>query len=286
MEPPRLDGDLCTNALTLETNTSGSTVGFTNDHQNVSCIRWSLAGPDVAYSLSVPPMSRFQITADPSDDFDVALYVVSPPADNCAAVPVCTRAADDVTKAGGNETLILDNHGIVPQSYFLVVDGYGAETNAGAYELTVAELPIPAGEVCETALPLAIGEPVPATLDGWAHDYTAHPACTAVPANGGDAVYTLTVPAGNTLTLSATPLDVMDIALYAFDVASAVECGTATTCLALSDAGFGGDTETLVYTNPGEDRTIFVHVDRFDRGSALGHYTLTATLAPATSPTP
>ena len=282
-EPPRLAGDLCSSALTLETNTSGSTLGFTNDHQNVSCVGWSIAGPDVAYAISVPPASRLEITADPGDGFDIVLYVVLPPADNCVSVPVCTRAADDVTK-GGTETLTLDNHGTEPQSYFLLVDGYGAETNAGTYDLTVSELPIPPGEVCETALPLAIGEPVPATLDGWAHDYTAHPACTAVPANGGDTVYAVTVPAGNTLTLSATPLDVMDLALYAFDVATAAECGTATTCLALADAGFGGDAETLVYTNTGEERSIFVHVDRFDRGSALGHYTLVGTLAPALTP--
>jgi hypothetical protein len=279
-EPSRLEGDLCSTALTLAGTASGSTSEFTNDHNRASCLGWDLPGGDVAYSFSIPPLSRYTIVADPSDAFDLALYVVTPPAENCTAVPTCTVAAD-LAIEGRNETLVMDNYESEWRSYFLMVDGYGALTSNGTYALTASSALIPEGEVCETATPLTVGEPVTATLDGFAPDYTGRPACISASASGADAVYSVTVPAGNTLTIVATPTGNMDVALYAFDVTSAAQCRTATACLAGADVGFGGGAETLTYTNTGATRTVFVHVDRFDQGSAVGGYTLTSSLAPA-----
>lgn len=280
-EQPELDGDSCSSAIPLEGTVSGSTAAFTNDQTNPSCFTWALAGPDLAYAVSVPPASRFQVTADPTDTFDIAMYLVSPPAENCSALPVCTTSAD-LSIQGQNEALFVDNYGDTWQSYFLMIDGYGAATSAGDYTLTPSTNPIPSGEACENAIPLAIGTPVTGTLDGFANDYTGQPTCISANARGGDLVYSVTVPAGNTLTVLADPSASMDIALYAFDALTAAQCRAPTACLAAADLGLGGGNETFTYTNSGGPaRTIFLHVDRFDQGTVAGGYTLTATLAPA-----
>lgn len=278
-EPPRIDGDVCRTAIELGATASGSTSEFTNDHNRASCIGWDLAGGDVAYSFSIPPLSRFTVVADPSDAFDIALYAVSTPAENCSAVPICTYSAD-VAIEGINEKLIIDNYDSTWRSYFLMVDGYGAQTANGTYDLTASSVPIPAGEVCETATPLTVGEPLSATLDGFTSDYTGRPVCISAGAGGPDAVYSVLVPAGNTLTVVATTAGNMDLALYAFDAATAADCRTATACLAGADVGLGGDPETLTYTNTGAARTVFLVVDRFDQGTLPGAYTLTSTLTP------
>ncbi len=278
-EPSRIDGDLCRTAIELGATASGSTSEFMNDHNRASCIGWELIGGDVAYSFSIPPLSRFTVVADPSDAFDIALYAVSTPAENCSAVPTCTYSAD-VAIEGFNETLIIDNYDSTWRSYFLMVDGYGTQTANGTYDLTASSIPIPAGEVCETAMALTVGEPISATLDGFASDYTGRPVCIDAGAGGADAVYSVVVPAGNTLTVVATTVGNMDLALYAFDAATAADCRTATACLAGADVGLGGDPETLTYTNTGVARTVFLVVDRFDQGTHPGDYTLTSTLTP------
>jgi hypothetical protein len=222
-------------------------------------------------------MKRLEVNADPNDTFDIALYLVATPAANCVATPTCLAAADVGTQ-GQNERLVYDNGTSVNQTFYLMVDGYGSATGSGSYDLVATTLEIPSGDVCETALALPIGVPVAGTLDGLLHDYSGSPTCLMAAAGGTDAVYSVTIPYGSTLTVVGTPLAAMDIALYAYDAATADACRTATACLGGADLYLGGVAETFTYTNTGATRTVFLHVDRFDLGSQVGDYTLSATL--------
>jgi hypothetical protein len=227
--------------------------------------------------VTIAPQTRLEVNADPNDTFDLALYLVPAPAVNCTEIPTCAAGAD-VGNAGANELLAYDNVSSVYQSFYLIVDGYGAASGSGSYDLVAATMPVTPGEVCESAIPLATGVVVEGTLDGFLDDYTGSPTCISASARGTDAVYSITVPAGNTLTVVGTPTAAMDIALYAFDTTTAAGCRTATGCLGEADLYLGGVAETFTYTNAGASRTVFLHVDRFDLGAQEGGYSLSATL--------
>ena len=73
------------------------------------------------------------------------------------------------------------------------------------------------------------------------------------------------VPAGQTLTATATPRTLFDLGLYFVEGAASACDASPITCLAGIDANDAGEAETVTHTNSsGSAQTVMVVVDSFD----------------------
>jgi hypothetical protein len=136
-----------------------------------------------------------------------------------------------------------------------------------------------AGDWCSTAIPLTPGAPQ-ATYNtaAFGNDLESPnlPNTCRVGSVGRDLVFSVTIPAGKLLSVSAQPASTWDLVLASFgDCAQA-----AASCLGYKDGPGNGGVETLEYRNSGStDRTVFVSVDGFLAQDA-GSFTISATLLP------
>lgn len=107
-------------------------------------------------------------------------------------------------------------------------------------------------------------------------DYAGCPGSLAegAPYDGNDLVFTIVIPVGQTLTLTAIPETSWDPAVVISTDCSDVN----SSCLVGEDSHFNGIPETAQYSNPGgADLQIFVIIDAFDSFSG-GPFTVSAEL--------
>lgn len=88
--------------------------------------------------------------------------------------------------------------------------------------------------------------------------------------DGFDAIYTVLLMTGETLTVTVTPLD-FDVSVYLLEA-----CSSSATCAKGRDAAFYGEPETLAFTALAE-KTYFLVVDSFS-DTESGCYTLHASI--------
>lgn len=133
---PTIAADSCqtATALTLGAATAGTTVGGINDYGNTmaACTGYAELGHDVVYSLALTAGQEITVTL--AATFDSAIAVIGPDdAALCDASPLeCVAGADD---AGNDETVTFTAD--AAGTYFIVVDGYGANTE-GTFTVTAA----------------------------------------------------------------------------------------------------------------------------------------------------
>jgi hypothetical protein len=135
-------GDLCQNPLPLGEGTeiAGSLAveGTDNDYSMAPCVGGyvSTIGPDVAYRIHLDAGSTLNVTVNPSDDMDVALFLHLAQGSTCDRES-CLGVADD-GYAGGNETVAYTNGTSSTQTVYLIVDSFEAEVSTpGPFHLDV-----------------------------------------------------------------------------------------------------------------------------------------------------
>ncbi len=140
-------------------------------------------------------------------------------------------------------------------------------------------VPKPANDTCAAPVALTLGEGKTGTTGGAASDYNAGletDTCTGYPQKGGDVVYSVTLAAGTTYTVTVSNVSEHfdpSVAIVGPGDAATV-CGAATlACKGGADAGVGGEGETFTYA-PTEAGTYFVIVDSFSATQG-GAFTLT-----------
>jgi len=158
--------------------------------------------------------------------------------------------------------------GAVPQDAAGPVDATQAD---GAGGLT--------GDTCETAQPVTPGTLTGQTTIAYTADYTLAATCVGYGTRGRDRVYSITVAAGQTLTVLVHPLtSAWDPQVYLFE-GPATACSSSAICLAGADSAYSGEDETLTWTNTGTSRLVFIVVDYYLTSDSGGDYDLSVTLS-------
>lgn len=157
--------------------------------------------------------------------------------------------------------------------FYVKISGFDGN-DSNLYELTINDGP-PPGEVCSTAIPIAMSTTITGTNVGFSDNYDpgASNACTGWKAEAPDVVYSIVLNPGETLDASVTPSGAsFDMSLYAVtDCADLVN-----TCL---DGDDSGNPEEIAYTSAAGE-TVYLIVDGYS-SSATGSYDLTVTITPA-----
>lgn len=297
---PMPAGDGCANAEVLvptatSASVAGSTRGYSANHAGggAGCLPGS--GLDRVYSVVVPDGQRLEVSvtpalADGGAQYNPAVSLVAGPASACSGQPTCL-AADDSGSATTTNRVFHTNRTGAPREVFVIVgSGQGRADSGGDYTLRHALTTPPAGQAgdgCPNALELTPGTPLTAqTLAGFTNDHTggAGTLSRCPTANAGpDRVYRVEVPAGQELTVTATPSTFLDVQLSLVADAPAGCELLPVSCLGGANGGAAGFAETARWANLGTTpRTIFVVLDT-PFTTPVGTFTLLATLG---SPTP
>jgi hypothetical protein len=133
---------------------------------------------------------------------------------------------------------------------------------------------VPSGnpDTCAQALDLTAGAMMPGGIDvtgdntGYANDTQPATSCTGYDPDGPDAIYTVTVSAGQTITATVTPT-AWDASIF---ISS--NCTLAAMCLDGADVSAGSGAETAMFT-VGSAGTYYVVVESWQLG-VEGPYTL------------
>jgi hypothetical protein len=224
-----------------------------------SCIRGGEA-PEMVYALTVE--RRAQVAVTITSDYDGALYLLG------ACGEMRTEIAcndDDPSTSRSHVEATLD-----PGTYFVVVDGYGAES--GQYELLaeVSQLQSPT-QVCAAATPLVSGQAVTGSTAGQPSYFTA---TCAGGAGSPDRVYSLAVPTRSRMRVRMQ--STYDGAIYLRR-----QCEDPNSELACNDDY--GDTRHSMLMATVDPGTYFVYADGFSTGNA-GDYSMRADLVPLNGP--
>lgn len=145
------------------------------------------------------------------------------------------------------------------------------------------DAPPAAGEACSTATPVTLvaGQAVITdTTLGGSNEHTPGD-CAKVNSMGPDDVFSITIPAGNTLTATVDPTSTTyDPGIFLI-AAPAANCDVEpAVCLASNDAGGDGANDAITFANPAGGQAVdaFILIDGFrPDGDA---YTLTISVLP------
>jgi hypothetical protein len=109
--------------------------------------------------------------------------------------------------------------------------------------------PVATGELCTSPIALSVGSTVMGTTENRAKNSNVT-AGSCQPRSGADVFYSVTVPAGQVLTVAVTPAANSDILLNLIDPAVGT-CSAVNSCLTAADSGANGGTETILWSNMG-----------------------------------
>ncbi|MDP3501252.1 MAG: hypothetical protein Q8S33_12985 [Myxococcales bacterium] len=290
--------ETCAQAQVITTNGTiqGTTTGAQNDiryQSSVGCAPQSgVGGPDLVYSVSVPPLNRFTAVVraslpDAGSGWDAVVNLIAGNASACgAALPdggfggqQCAANADEPDEP--TNPLVFVNTGMTAQNVFVVIDGWGTgSTNNGHFSLTTDLAPVLAGEVCENAEVLTLPATRAAdTLDGYGDNYRAGLGCAAG-TTFADRVYRVTVPPNNRLTTTAAVPTQGDGGVAfnpTINIVSAATC-TSTLACATGVQGTAGSATALFDNVSATAQDVLIVVDTGTVPS--GTYSLSVTAAP------
>ena len=144
----RAQGDSIGNPFVIDAlpfSTTGSTVGFTDDYDEV-CPYTGSTSPDVVYELTIGDLEGSLIIDLCESYYDTKVYVYKDDADT--TLFACN---DDFCTASHGQTytsyLELSPDSLVAGTYFIVIDGYGGAEGEYALEVSVSEPPPPMPDV-------------------------------------------------------------------------------------------------------------------------------------------
>ncbi len=259
--PPANDTCTTTTELLDGGPQSGTLVGFESDYGNSpaasNCIAYN--GPERLYRVSLPNNQRVSVTVTPfagDAGIDTVINFIPVAAAVCESTSTRTCAyGADQTVQGLPETATYANTSGATADVFVAVADWRATSPDLTYSLTHTFSAVPAGESCSNAVPLTAGTLAGQTVAGNSSDVYFGAAVTGCINTSGvpDAVYSITLAAGQRLTATATPTDTgamtgPNLALNLFDAPS---CTVATSCAASANVGARGAAETVTFTNSG-----------------------------------
>ena len=251
------------------TLTAQSTVGYLDNDTNAGagCGYFNMPGLDRAYLVTLPAGQRLTATATPVTGYDVGVDFVLAPASSCDVDPRVCLAGTDNNNAGIAETASYSNSSGSAQSIYVIVDSFSSGAS-GTFDLNlVIDTPPSVGDVCSAPTPITMsGTLAGQSTAGFSNNYAPdsnNATCTGDDNTGLDRVYSVTLTAGQVLTVTATPTATGDLGVYLI-AGPAANCTTNPTCLNGMDVGFDGVAETATYTNAtGALLTVFIVVDSF-----------------------
>lgn len=149
--------------------------------------------------------------------------------------------------------------------------------DGGADAMTGIDAAPGSAETCDTAHAITAGTETGQMSTGMANNYGGT-TCLGYDSPGPDHVYSISVPAGQVLTVTVTPDVATDFDSVVMLVDSLASCTADPTCVAGADRTASG-AETTTYTNETAAAvTLYIIVDGYDV-TDFGTYTLTTALA-------
>ncbi len=278
---PGVDDTCTTNTTTLAAGTrTDNLTGFTADYTSGMGCKTS-RGPDRVYKVSVPANQKYGFTVTPTTadaGFNPVINFIAGPASNCEATPRTCRSGVDATIAGQPETGGFTNSSTAAVELFVVVGDVGVTATNRDYSLVSTLGAIPAGETCSTPIVATAGTLAGQTTAGATSDVvyaSAATLCRGIGSAKVDKVYSVAVPANQTLTVVATPATMAEDLVINIIDGPATNCANVTACLAGTDVGNAGAVETLVLPPSASARTVFVSITAFN---AVANYSLGFTI--------
>jgi hypothetical protein len=266
--------DVCTTATTmLATNAlTGQTVrpqGITFG-RDYSCVATS-RGADRVYVAQAPANQRLTVTVTPTamvidGGFDPVLSLIAGPATACdSASRRCLAGVDDGSR-DQPETASVANTSAAVQTVFVVVGSYNETDTDTVFALSGSTSAIAAGDVCENAQAITAGTALMTqTLAGFSRDYALGPTCRR--STGADRVYSMSIPAGQTLTFRAVPDPMADVVLNLIEGPSGSCSASTAVCLASADRGLSGQEDRITWQNTSAAaKDVFVVVSSYRAG--------------------
>lgn len=275
-----LPGDVCATTaapITAPGTQAGlSLTGYAADYtQTSSSNGCSLStGGDRVFQVTVPPRQRLVSTVTAAGGFDSVINIIPGVASACNAMPRVCSGTGDQTGPNGTDTAVWDNGTTSPQNAYVIVAGRSASSSVGTFSLGTNFL---VGDSCRS--PQVVTGPFPRTLSaqtlaGLRKDIS--PGFSCFPYSGPERVYEIEVPAGQVLTVTATPSSGEDLVLNLFNPESACTAATAT-CVTGADNSVTG-AETMSARNNGTTTTrAYVSVARYSNAGATFNITFSVT---------
>ena len=253
-----------------------SIVGYAGDYSfdRYPGCETTYGGGDGAYRVVLLPGERIVVSATP-DSSQMALNILPGTAETaCSAASMCAASASQ-NSGGSNSPLAFENTSGTIFYGFLTAGAI--DDPGGTYSLTVNIAPPPSGDTCTSAIPLT-GTLADQTFAGDVDDYTStiitH-GCSFL--DTPDRVYSVTVPAGQTLVATATGASnpAPQISL----VPSLSTCGTSDLACSRVANSQGGSTSSVTFSNPTSSaQTIGLIVEPYMNASDT--FSINATLSP------
>jgi len=225
----------------------------------------SAVGKTLYYRISVPAGQTVVVVATPTSLLDAVIRFI----EACPAV-ACLDSWDS-EPAGTAESGHWSNTGTTAVDVIVAVSAYTSDSR-GAFDLTASLAPSPSNLTCATAISVTSGTPVTAQdLALAAHQSDLR--CLAT-ATGPELFYSIGVPAGQRLTVTATPTGTWNPVVRVFS-----SC-TDTVCQASSNAAPAGASEMLVYPNSGTAAVTAIVAIGSELASSLGRFDATFVVGP------
>jgi hypothetical protein len=231
-------------------------------------------GPDRVYLAQAPAMQRFSVTVTPTPSaadagFDPSVAIIAGPATACDSPTRRCLTGSNSALRNAPETAGFANVSQTAQAVFVVV---GATSDVAdqdtTFSISSATMPVQAGDVCENAQAITSGMALPTeSLVGYFRDYAFASARGCRSGSGSDRVYSVSVAAGQTLTVRGLPDAMSDIVLNVVDGPASCNV-SALTCLVSADRGAAGTEDRLTWMNTtGAPKTVLVVVSRYTPGA-------------------
>ena len=225
---------------------SGHTIGATNtvNMATTGCTKDDTEGPDVFYSVDLKAGKSYRVILTPASGYNAAVYVVS----NCATATTSCVAGADANYSGTAEKVDISPK--TTGTYYIGVDTHYAATStyaAGKFTLDVLEIVPPVNNTCAKATKMTFSG-TKATIKGdsaMATNTVNLPStgCTSKDTEGPDMFYAVTLSAGKTYKITATPASGYDLAVYLLK-----GCGSPVSCVAGADSAYSGSADKASYS--------------------------------------
>jgi hypothetical protein len=253
-----------------------TTNGFGNEYTTGTNCTFA-AGNDRVWSVSIPAGQRGVFRATPDGGSDVLLSVIAGPAANCEGAAVTCLAGENRFSAGTAEVATRYNTGSTAEQVFVVVDQF-ASTSAGFFNFSAQFDTPPQGDRCDDPIALTSGVATAGDFATFVNDYAGSTGGCPFDSTRADAVYSITVPGNNQVSIAVTPATGMDTSIA---IATAAAACNSRTCLVNSDNGGTGVVDTLTVANrTTQPVTYLIIVDHNTVGTATT-FSITATVTAA-----
>lgn len=238
-------------------------------------------GVDRVFKVSAGANQRLELTATPTvvdGGMDMLLNVYDSVANCDGATRACVASVDAIGR-GTPEKLVIINNSATAKDYFVSAADYDQGiSGSSAFTFTATVGAIPAGEICETAEAITMsGTTMNLDFANLGRQYTVNTAASTCSSyTGAERVYSVSLTAGQMLSVSATGAATQDLVLNLVTGTAASCSVTPLVCAAKSDMGDVGEAESVMYTNTtGAAQTVFIIVSSYSAASNTGAFSLT-----------